>query len=483
MIVRAHHLILLNSYLKEIHLKKYLKDQSIALTCFKAYDVRSELGMNFDAAIAYRIGRAVAQHFHATNIVVGFDARETSPELASATMRGICDAGSIVISIGLAGTEEMYWAVTEFNACAGIEITASHNPINYNGLKIVKSGSQPLDDQEDFQAIKTLAENQTWVENLSKGIVQDISKEARKKYVQRVLSFLNHSNLKPLRIVVNSGNGAAGPTFDAIADELSRIGSPLESIRVQHEPDHTFPNGIPNPLLPENHAATGDVVKHERADFGVAFDGDFDRCFFFDASGEFVPGEYVVGLLASIFLDKEAGAKIVHDPRVVWNTQDIVSKKSGVSVQSKTGHAFIKQTMWAHEAVYGGEMSAHHYFRDFAYCDSGMIPWLLMTELISRSGKSLGELVVDRFRKFPSSGEQNFTVSDPDKVIATILAKYSDTAALDDMDGVSLSFPDWRFNLRKSNTEPLIRLNVEARGEQAGLEQKINDLKKLIESC
>ena len=457
--------------------------QPTSLTCFKAYDVRGELNINFDAIIAYRIGRAVGQHFGAKNVVIGFDARETSSDLADATKRGICDSGSNVMSIGLAGTEEMYWAVTEFNACAGIEITASHNPINYNGLKIVKSGSRPLDDKDDFQAIKTLAENQTWVENRSKGSIKDISMEARKKYVQRVLSFLNHSNLKPLKIVVNSGNGAAGPTFDAIADELSCIGAPLEFIRVHHEPDHTFPNGIPNPLLPENHAATGDVVKLEAADFGVAFDGDFDRCFFFDASGEFVPGEYVVGLLASIFLDKEAGAKIVHDPRVIWNTQDIVSDKSGVAVQSKTGHAFIKQTMRAHEAVYGGEMSAHHYFRDFAYCDSGMIPWLLMAELVSTSGKSLGELVADRFKKFPSSGEQNFTVSDPDKVIATILAKYGDAAALDDMDGVSLSFPDWRFNLRKSNTEPLIRLNVEARGEQAGLEQKINDLKKLIESC
>ena len=461
---------------------KHIKEQPIILTCFKAYDIRGKLGVNFDADIAYRIGRAVAQHFQAANIVVGFDARETSPELAAAVMRGICDAGSNIMSIGLAGTEEMYWAVTEFNACAGIEITASHNPINYNGMKIVKSVSQPLDDQEDFQAIKAIAEDQTWIENSSKGSIKDISKEARKKYVQRVLSFLNHSNLKPLKIVVNSGNGAVGPTFDAIAYELSRMGAPLEFIRVHHEPDHTFPNGIPNPLLPENHAATGDVVKREGADFGVAFDGDFDRCFFFDAAGEFVPGEYVVGLLASIFLDKEAGAKIVHDPRVIWNTQDIVSEKSGAAVQSKTGHAFIKQTMRAHEAVYGGEMSAHHYFRDFAYCDSGMIPWLLMAELISTSGKSLGDLVADRFKKFPSSGEQNFTVSDPDKVIATILAKYGNTAALDDMDGVSLSFPDWRFNLRKSNTEPLIRLNLEARGEQAGLEQKVIDLKILIES-
>ena len=462
---------------------KYLKDQSTALTCFKAYDVRGELGVNFGVAIAYRIGRAVAQHFQAANIVVGFDARETSPELAAATVHGICDAGSNVFSIGLAGTEEMYWAVTEFNACAGIEITASHNPINYNGIKIVKSGSQPLDDQDDFQSIKTLAETQTWIGNLSKGLVKDVSKEARKKYVWRALSFLNHSNLKPLKIVINSGNGAAGPTFDAIAKELSHIGSPLEFIRVHHEPDHTFPNGIPNPLLVENHSATGDIVKRGGADFGIAFDGDFDRCFFFDSSGKFVPGEYVVGLLASIFLDKEAGTKIVHDPRVIWNTKDIVSEKLGVALQSKTGHAFMKQTMRAHGAAYGGEMSAHHYFHDFAYCDSGMIPWLLMAELISTSGKSLDDLVEDRFRKFPSSGEQNFTVADPDRVIATILAKYVDTAALDEMDGVSLSFPDWRFNLRKSNTEPLIRLNVEARGEQAGLEQKINDLKKLIESC
>lgn len=462
---------------------KHLNDQSTALTCFKAYDVRGELGVNLDSAIAYRIGRATAQHFQATNIVIGFDARETSPELAAAVMRGICDSGSNVMSIGLAGTEEMYWAVTEFKVCAGIEITASHNPINYNGLKIVKSGSQPLSDQEDFQAIKLLAENETWVENISKGSIKDISEEARKKYVQLVLSFINDSNLKPLKIVVNCGNGAAGPTFDAIANELNLLGAPLEFIRVHHDPDHTFPNGIPNPLLPENHSATGDEVKLEGADFGVAFDGDFDRCFFFDALGDFVPGEYVVGLLASIFLDKEAGAKIVHDPRVVWNTQDIVSEKSGATVQSKTGHAFIKQTMRAHEAVYGGEMSAHHYFRDFAYCDSGMIPWLLMAELISTSGKSLDELVADRFRKFPTSGEQNFIVADPDRVIATILAKYGNTAELDDMDGVSLSFFNWRFNLRKSNTEPLIRLNVEARGEQVGFEQKINDLKELIENC
>ena len=461
---------------------KSVKEPPQTLTCFKAYDVRGELGINFDTTIAYRITRAVAQHLAAKNIVVGFDARETSPEIATAAIRGICDAGANVMSIGLSGTEEMYWAVTEFGACAGIEITASHNPIKYNGLKIVKSRSQPLDNEEDFLVIKTLAENESWAENLSRGSILNISTEARKKYVKRVVSFLNQSNLKPLKIVVNSGNGAAGPTFDSIVEELTSMGSPLEFVRVHHAPDHTFPNGIPNPLLPENHASTGDVVKREVADFGVAFDGDFDRCFFFDSAGEFVPGEYVVGLLASVFLDKEVGAKIVHDPRVIWNIQDIVIKKSGTAVQSKTGHAFIKQTMRAHEAIYGGEISAHHYFRDFAYCDSGMIPWLLMAQLLSTSGKSLAELVADRFKKFPSSGEQNFTVADPDKIITVILEKYVDIAELDEMDGVSLSFLDWRFNLRKSNTEALIRLNVEVCCDKADLEDKIEDLKEMIQT-
>ena len=468
---------------KELGQMNYVKNNSTKLTCFKAYDIRGELGINFDAKIAYRIGRAVAQHFRAKNIVVGYDARKTSPELATAVIKGLCHAGANAMSIGLSGTEEMYCAVNEFNACAGIEITASHNPENYNGLKIVKSNSQPLDNQKDFLAIKSLAENEIWPKNQIKGSIINISNEARKKYVKKVLSFITYSKLKSLKIVVNSGNGAAGQTFDAIAKELENVGVPLEFVRVHHLADHTFPNGIPNPLLPENHAATGNVVIHEGADFGVAFDGDFDRCFFCDGSGNFVPGEYVVGLLASIFLDKEKHAKIVHDPRVIWNTQDIVSEKSGVAVQSKTGHAFIKEAMRAQEAVYGGEMSAHHYFRDFAYCDSGMIPWLMMAELVSVSGKSIFELVADRFEKFPSSGELNFTVTDTDKAITAVLEKYKDHAELDNIDGVSLSFSGWRFNLRKSNTEPLIRLNLEARGNKADLEQKIKEIKSIIENC
>ena len=451
------------------------------LTCFKAYDVRGELGVNFDVVIAYCIGRAVGQHFGDGAVVIGYDARETSPELAVAVARGVCDAGSKVLDLGMAGTEEMYWAVTEFGASAGIEVTASHNPINYNGLKIVKSGSRPLDDTNDFQVIKRLAEASDWAEGSGALDVKDISVDARTKYVDRVLSFVDVDALCPLRVVVNSGNGVAGPSFDAIAAELGRRGAPIEFIRVHHAPDHTFPNGIPNPLLPENHAATADVVVREGADIGVAFDGDFDRCFFFDESGQFVPGEYMVGLLASVFLDREAGAKIVHDPRVVWNTQDIVAERGGIAVQSKTGHAFIKQTMRIERAVYGGEMSAHHYFRDFAYCDSGMVPWLLIVELISKSGRSLGDWTRDRFEKFPSSGEINFIVADASASIARVEEAYMDIAlSIDEMDGLSFDCGDWRFNLRKSNTEPLVRLNLEAHGNAGALEQKIAKLSTLI---
>ena len=450
------------------------------LTCFKAYDIRGELGVSMNPSIAYRIGRAVAQHFQARSVIIGRDARETSQELAEAVARGVGDAGGDVMDIGLAGTEEMYWAVTEFSACAGIEVTASHNPINYNGVKIVKSESQPLDDVKDFKVIKRLAETENWVAAKSSGIIYEMSENARHKYTKRVLSFIDVALLKPLKIVVNSGNGAAGPTFDAISKKLKLKGAPLEFIRVHHKPDHSFPNGIPNPLLPENRAATKDVVIREGADLGIAFDGDFDRCFFFDGTGKFVPGEYIVGLLATIFLEKENGATIVHDPRVVWNTQDIVSEKSGFVVQSKTGHAFVKQTMRNHEAVYGGEMSAHHYFRDFSYCDSGMIPWLMIAELISTSNKSLGEWINERVEKFPSSGEQNFKVVDADQVILSIVAKFKGKGDFDDMDGISFTFRNWRFNLRKSNTEHLVRLNVESRGIGVDILKKVAEIKNII---
>jgi len=451
------------------------------LTCFKAYDIRGEIGVNIDEGIAYSIGRAVAQHFGAKSVVIGFDARETSPAFAVAAARGAMDAGADVLDIGMAGTEEMYWAVTEFGACAGIEVTASHNPINYNGMKIVKSGSQPLDDAADFQVIKALAGSQDWGAPTRVGETRDVADAAREKYIGRVLGFVDVATLAPLKIVINSGNGAAGPTVDALIHKLASQGASIEVIRVHHDPDSTFPNGIPNPLLPENHAATADVVVREGADMGVAFDGDFDRCFFFDGAGRFVPGEYVVGLLAAIFLDKEAGGKVVHDPRVIWNTQDIVEDKGGVAIQSKTGHAFIKQTMRAEGAIYGGEMSAHHYFRDFAYCDSGMIPWLLVAELVSKSGRSLADWVRDRFAAFPSSGETNFRVADAGAAIDRVLAAYRDDAlSLDETDGVSLALADWRFNLRRSNTEPLVRLNIESRGGSEGLADRVSDIAELL---
>ena len=451
------------------------------LTCFKAYDIRGEININIDEAIAYRIGRSVAQHFNAKSIVVAFDARETSPAFSKAVGLGIMDTGSDLIDIGLSGTEEMYWAVSNFSACAGIVVTASHNPINYNGMKIVKSGSKPLDDDEDFLAIKSLAESQNWTGVKKKGSSLDLSNEARAAYVSKTLSFVDINAFKPLKIVVNSGNGAAGPTFDAIEKRLNNNNTQIEFVRVDHNPDSTFPNGIPNPLLPENHHKTADIVKDVGADFGVAFDGDFDRCFFFDETGEFIPGEYLVGLFASIFLAKEPGSTIVHDPRVIWNTQDIVSQKGGKAEQSKTGHAFIKQTMRKHEAIYGGEMSAHHYFRDFAYCDSGMIPWLLIAELISLKGKSLGDLVKDRVSAYPSSGEINFTVKDANSSISSVLENFkSQSKVLDEMDGYSLAFDNWRFNLRKSNTEPLVRLNIESSGPIINLESKVKEISELL---
>jgi phosphomannomutase len=440
------------------------------LTSFKAYDIRGRIGVDIYEDVAYRVGRAVARHLKAKSIVVGYDARLTSAEYAAAVARGVRDAGADVLSIGMAGTEEMCWAVTEFDACGGIEVTASHNPIDYNGMKIVKSGSRPLDDALDFQPIRVLAEAGVWSEASSLGRAIDCSHDAREKYVSRVLSLVDVKAFRPLKLVVNSGNGAAGPTFDAIASRLTAMGAPLEFVRVHHSPDPTFPNGIPNPLLPENHAVTADIVKEVGADFGVAFDGDFDRCFLFDGEGQLVPGEYVVGLLAEAFLAKEPGGKVVHDPRVIWNTLDVVSRAGGTAIQSKTGHAFIKEAMRANEAVYGGEMSAHHYFRDFAYCDSGMLPWLLIAELVSKSGRSLTDLLASRRAAFPSSGEVDFRVKDADAAIAAVRAAYSGGAELDEMDGLSISHAGWRLNVRKSNTEPLVRLNLEARGRALGLD-------------
>jgi phosphomannomutase len=451
-----------------------------ALTCFKAYDIRGRLGSELDEGIARRIGRGFARALDAQAVVLGRDARATSPALADAVAAGLAAEGAEVLDLGLCGTEEMYFATSHFGADGGICVTASHNPIDYNGMKMVRAGSAPLDAATGLAAIRTLAEADAF------GPARDaprrnVAGEARAAYVACVLGFVDPPALAPLTILVNSGNGAAGPTFDAIAAALTAAGAPLRFLRLHHDPDPAFPNGIPNPLLPENRPVTAEAVRAAGADMGVAFDGDFDRCFVFDEAGRFIDGEYIVGLLAAAFLGRHPGAAIVHDPRVIWNTQDIVAGLGGRAVQSPTGHAFLKQALRDHGAVYGGEMSAHHYFRDFVCCDSGMIPWLLVADLIGREGRSLSALVGERIARFPSSGEINFRLADPAGAIGRVLSYFVPEAlARDDADGTSLAFADWRFNLRQSNTEPVVRLNVEARGDAALVAARVREISGLL---
>ncbi|PWK60578.1 phosphomannomutase [Roseicyclus mahoneyensis] len=452
------------------------------LKCFKAYDIRGRLGDELNADIAYRIGRAFAQVMGAKRVVLGRDVRPTSEALAGAVARGLIEAGVEVLDLGLSGTEETYFATTHLNADGGICVTASHNPMDYNGMKMVKRGSAPIGNADGMAAIKALAESGDFAPAVAGGHVTDASR-TRTAYVERLMGFVDVAALKPMKVLVNGGHGAAGPTFDAIADALSKAGAPIEFVRVYHDPDGSFPAGIPNPLLDENQPLTANAVIAEGAEMGVAWDGDFDRCFFFDHEGGFVPGEYVVSLLAEAFLAKEPGQKIVHDPRVIWATQEIVAELGGQAIQSKCGHSFIKQVMRDTSAVYGGEMSAHHYFRDFMACDSGMIPMLLMIELVCRKGRSLKDILSERRAAYPSSGEVNFRVTDQAAVIAAIEADYAPKAqARDETDGLSLSFGEWRFNLRASNTEPLLRLNIEARGKPDLVAEKLAELRKLIEA-
>lgn len=450
----------------------------MTLTCFKAYDIRGKLGEELNEDIVYRIGRAYAQYIKPKTVVVGGDVRLTSKALKTALSNGLRDEGVDVIDIGMSGTEEIYFATSHLKTDGGIEITASHNPIDYNGMKLVRAGSRPISGDTGLNDIKRLAEqNQFQVADFSsRGSLTEVS--VLDAYVQHLLSYVDVSALKPLRLVVNAGNGAAGHVIDAIEKHL-----PFTFIKINHEPDGTFPNGIPNPLLFENRASTSEAVIAHNADMGIAWDGDFDRCFLFDEKGEFTEGYYIVGLLAEAFLLKNPGAKIIHDPRLTWNTLDIAIANGGHAIQSKTGHAFIKERMRAEDAVYGGEMSAHHYFRDFFYCDSGMIPWLLVCELLCHKEQPLSSMLADRIAKFPSPGEINSHVADAKAAIQKVLAYYEQDARLiDKTDGISLEFDDWRFNLRMSNTEPVVRLNVESRGSKQLVEQKTTEVLHLLNS-
>ena len=449
----------------------------MALKCFKAYDIRGRLFDELNEDLAERIGRAYAHIIGTGSIVVGYDVRQTSPTLAAALTKGLTHAGCDVIDIGLCGTEEVYFQTFHREAKGGIVVTASHNPIDYNGMKLVREGSRPISGDSGLRDIEHLVEAHSLPAGSS--AVGQVQKDHDKSaYIRHLLSYVDVSALKPLKIVVNAGNGGAGLVIDQLRAHL-----PFEFICINHQPDGSFPNGIPNPLLPENRASTAQAVIDAGADFGVAWDGDFDRCFFFDSDGQFIEGYYLVGLLASQLLQKQPGGKIIHDPRLNWNTIDMVAQAGGVAIESKTGHAFIKERMRAEDAIYGGEMSAHHYFRDFAYCDSGMIPWLLIAERICRTGVPLRDMLAERIKAFPCSGEINFRVADAPTVVQKIRETYAAKArAVSFVDGVSMEFDHWRFNLRSSNTEPLLRLNVESRADEALMQSMTHEISQLIEA-
>jgi phosphomannomutase len=436
------------------------------ITCFKAYDVRGRIPDELNEEIAYRIGRAYASFLSPRKVIVGHDIRLTSESISESLVEGLRDSGVDVLHLGTCGTEEVYFATFHYGADGGIVVTASHNPKDYNGMKFVREGSRPISGDTGLFDIQKLAETNRFDDVGTRGELEKL--EHRADYKQHLLGYLDTAKCKSLKIVANAGNGGAGAVVDLLEDSV-----PFEFVKVHHNPDGDFPNGVPNPLLPDNRSSTIEKIKETGADLGIAWDGDFDRCFFFDERGEFIEGYYIVGLLASAFLDKAPGQNVVHDPRLTWNTIDIVKARGGTPVLSKTGHAFIKEKMRAEDAVYGGEMSAHHYFRDFAYCDSGMIPWLLVTELMCVTGKPLSELVAERMKAFPASGEINRRIDDPVATIAKIRNHFeADAVRFDLTDGLSLEFDQWRFNVRSSNTEPVVRLNVESRANPALMKQQ-----------
>lgn len=446
------------------------------LSCFKAYDLRGRVPDQLDESLARDIGRAYAAFVRPETVVVGHDIRLTSESLAAALSDGLIGAGVDVVDIGRCGTEEVYFATDHLQAGGGIMVTASHNPSDYNGMKFVREESKPISGDTGLADIRDMLAAGTFPEPGSTGRLSTAN--TRDDYIAHLLGYVASSELRSLKVVVNAGNGGAGAVIDAIEPHL-----PFEFVKVHHEADGTFPNGVPNPLLPENRPATIAAINDSGADLGVAWDGDFDRCFFFDEKGDFVEGYYVVGLLAEAMLKLHPGSKIIHDPRLTWNTQDIVENLGGTAIQSKTGHAFIKERMRLEDAVYGGEMSAHHYFKDFSYCDSGMIPWLLVAGIMSVTGNALSELVGQRIAKFPVSGEINRTLDDPDKALGIIRDRYGPGALnIDQTDGLSFEYTDWRFNLRKSNTEPVVRLNVETRGDRELLDGRTSEILAILES-
>lgn len=441
-----------------------------SINCFKAYDVRGRVPEDLDEAIAYRIGRAYAEFLKPKTVAVGRDVRLTSDAIAGELIRGLTESGVDVVDIGIGGTEMVYFATFNYGLSGGIMVTASHNPPNYNGMKIVREESKPISEDTGLREIRALAEAGRFSVPARPGSVE--ARDVMDDYIAHLLSYIDARQLKPLSVVVNAGNGCAGPILDRLEPHL-----PLKMLKLHHAPDGNFPNGVPNPMIEEKRQVTIDAIRENGADLGLAWDGDFDRCFFFDETGQFIEGYYIVGLLAESFLQKSPGSTIVHDPRLTWNTIDVVGSAGGQVVESKSGHAFIKQTMREVDGIYGGEMSAHHYFRKFSYADSGMIPWLLLTELMSTHNASLSGMVANRVAQFPASGEINRKVDDAKRVMAEIEAAYRNgSTSISHVDGVGIEFADWRFNLRASNTEPLLRLNVETRGDAELMQARTREL-------
>ena len=451
--------------------------------CFKAYDIRGKLGTELNEEIAYNIGRAYGQIYQPKTIVVGCDVRLTSESLKQATIQGLNDSGVNVLDLGLTGTEEVYFGAFHLDVQGGIEITASHNPMSYNGMKLVRENARPIGAESGLNEIQALAESGNFNEVQIKGTTEPYN--ILPEYIEHLLTYIDPTQIRPMKLVMNAGNGAAGHVIDALEDKFKALNIPVEFIKIYNKPDGNFPNGIPNPILIENRAATANAVIEHNADAGIAWDGDFDRCFLFDEKGQFIEGYYIVGLLAQAFLLKQSGEKIVHDPRLVWNTFDIVNQYDGIAVQSKSGHSFIKEKMREYNAIYGGEMSAHHYFRDFSYCDSGMIPWLLAISVMSETQQSLSSLVENMIEKFPCSGEINFKVENTQVTIQKIMDYFANQKpSIDETDGISLDFGAWRLNVRASNTEPLLRLNIESRLDKdpKPIQDYVNELTHIIQS-
>ncbi len=441
---------------------------------FGPFDIRGIYPTDVDEELAYRVGRAYPGLFHIESIAVGRDVRLSSPSIKEALIQGLMESGCRIYDIGQCGTEMMYFAVIHWKLDGGIMVTASHNPKEYNGMKFVMSSARPVSEDNGLKELERAVVEGSFDSAEPSGSLEKL--EIMGDYIKYILSYVDIGKLKPYRIVANSGNGTAGPIINELEKHL-----PFEIIKVFNEPDGNFPNGVPNPLRQDNREATIRAVRESGADVGVAWDGDFDRCFLFDETGGFIEGYYMVGLLAAAFLKKNPGGRIVYDPRAVWNTIELAEKYGGVPVLCKSGHAFIKDKMRETDAVYGGELSSHHYFRDFSYCDSGMIPWLLILELMSQTdGKTLSELVRNRQARYPASGELSSVVGDAKAVIDKLESIYGPHGQVSKIDGLSVEFENWRFNVRMSSTEPFVRLNVESRQDRKLMEEKTEELLRLI---